>query len=204
MGTSANAGPRLTLVRPLAISCRQSQATMSDEILIGRRVDAGSTGFTPTISVSDCRRLRAVERTAVGRKNHLDAGAPLVSFLPTCVELVVAPLNGNLPDGEVVELGVGSKLSLGSGTLSLKALAVEVSQHQEQAQGRQGYNSQQADEESLELHHSRRLAVEVFFALENTRINVLGCRHGYSLVRQGIQHPESKVIINLYSLNVNN
>jgi hypothetical protein len=32
----------------------------------------------------------------------------------------------------------------------------------------------------------------------------LGCRHGYSLVRQGIQRPESKVIINLYSLNVNN
>ncbi len=180
VGTSANAGPRLTLVRPLAIICRQSQATMPDEILIGRRVNAGSAGFTPTISVSDCTLLSAEERAAVGRRNYLDAGASLVSFLPTCVELVVAPLNGNLPDGEVVELGVGSKLSLGRGTLCFQTLAVVVSQHQEQAHCRQSENSQQSKEERLELHRSRRLVVELFFALDNFRINTLGCRHGTS------------------------
>jgi hypothetical protein len=166
-GTSANAGPRLTLVRPLAITCRHSRLTLSDEILIGRRVNAGSAGFTPTISVSDCTLLSAVERTAVGRRNYLDAGASLVPFLPRGEEPVVAPLNGDLPDGEVVELGVGLKLSLGRGTLCLEALAVEVSQHHEQSHCRQGYNDQQADEECLELHRARRLAVELFFALDN-------------------------------------
>ena len=153
---------------------------MSGEILIGRRIDAGSAGFTPTISVSNCTLLSAVERTAVGRRNYLDTGASLVSFLPRGIELVVVPLNGDLPDGKVVELCVGSKLSLGGGALRLEALAVAVRHHQERAQGEKCKTHQHSSGEGLELHRTLRLADEVFFALDNFRINVLGCRHGTS------------------------